>query len=193
LTHGNSFFKVHNSNKLGYLLTYGNNNTEWSNSNIGKAMKLSGKKSNNNKIQKNKTSKADNIVGKIIKNYKKNDLNCIFNVNLIPPVTSLNNIQDYFNNLYKAEYNSENITKKKYSKNSKRRNRNKEKDEKEGKIKINDDYNHNNNTMMGTNDDASKNKNDKNILQKLCNYSPEEVHFYIISSIQNGNNMLNKN
>jgi hypothetical protein len=192
LTQANSFFKLNNnqSNKIGYgyISTYGNNNTDY----YGNAVKLSGKKSNNNNGNKyrNKSSKS-NVIGKIIKNYKKNDLNCIFNVNLIPPVTSLNNLQDYFNNLYKVEYSGENVIKKKYVKNNKKINHNKEKEEKELKIRNNEDYSHNNNTMMTkTNDDLSKIKKDNNF-QKFCNDSPEEIHFYIISSIQNGNYMEN--
>ena len=192
LTQANSFFKLNNnqSNKIGcgYISTYGNNNTDY----FGNVVKLSGKKSKNNNGNKyrNKSSKS-NVIGKIIKNYKKNDLNCIFNVNLIPPVTSLNNLQDYFNNLYKVEYSGENVIKKKYVKNNKKRNHNKEKEEKELKIRNNEDYSHNNNTMMTkTNEDISKIKKDNNF-QKFCNDSPEEIHFYIISSIQNGNYMEN--
>ena len=193
LTQTNSFFKVNNTNLnkigLGYISTYGSNNTDWTNSNLGNAVILSGKKNNKNNGSKYKNvNNKNNVIGKIIKNFKKNDLNCIFNVNLIPPVTSFNNIQDYFNNLYKIEYNSENLNKNKDVKNSKRRNRNKEKEDKGLKIRNHDDYSNNNNTITKTNEDLSKNKKD-NKFQKFCNDSPEEIHFYIISSIQNGNNM----
>jgi hypothetical protein len=54
----------------------------------------------------------------------------------------------------------------------------------------NDDYTNSKNTMTKTND-ISKIKKDKDSINiiKFYNDSPEEIHFYVISSIQNGKNM----
>ena len=182
MTQINSFFKVIHPNQNGYIST-----TEWTNPNLGNIVKLSNQKNNSNK-QSNKNNNGA-VIGKIIKNYNKNDLNCIFNVNLIPPVTPISNIQDYFKNLYKVDYNSENKAKKNNAKNKKGRNENKEKN-KEIRIKNIDEYNHNINTMSKTND-ISKIKKESNSLnnKKYCDDTPEEIHFYIISSIQGGKNM----
>ena len=180
MTQINSFFKGIHSNQNGYIST-----TEWTNSNLGN--KLSNQKNNSNK-QSNKNNKGA-VIGKIIKNYNKNDLNCIFNVNLIPPVTPISNIQDYFKNLYKVDYNSENKAKKNNVKNKKGRNENKGKN-KEIRIKNIDENNHNKNTMSKTND-ISKIKKETNSMnnKKYCDDTPEEIHFYVISSIQGGKNM----
>ena len=113
LFYTNSFFNGFNGdnpNQLNYLPTWGNN-PDTTNSNVN-----TNENNNNNNNNKTNNSKQKNnkapIIGKIIKNYKNNDLNCIFNMNLIPPVTSVNNIQDYFKNLYKVEYNSDSKNKK---------------------------------------------------------------------------------
>ena len=94
LFYTNSFFNGDIPNQINNYLPTWNNNQE-----------------NNSKI---KNSKGP-IIGKIVKNYKNNDLNCIFNMNLIPPLSQVNNIQDYFKNLYKVEYNG-----KKFEKNGKK-------------------------------------------------------------------------
>ena len=198
LAQTNSFFSGNNSNKMGYISTYGNN-PDWTNSNFENIMKVSAQKNNN--CKKNKNSKSP-IIGKIIKNYKNNDLNCIFNMNLMPPVTPLSNIQDYFKHLYKIEYNSEskeNRAKKTNRKNKKDNDNNNEYRGKEEKgrdkdrdlrTKNNDDYSQSKNTMTKTND-ISKIKREKDSIdnQKYCSDSPEEIHFYVITSIQNGKNM----
>ena len=201
LAQTNSFFNNNHSNQLGYISTWGNNNLEWTNTNLGNIVKLSNQKKSNNSKQKNKSNKGP-IIGKIIKNYKNNDLKCIFNMNLMPPVTPINNIQEYFKNLYKVEYNNDNKVKKTNKKNKKEKdsNEHKEKQEKNEKeknkekeiirTKNNDDYNQSKNTMTKTND-ISKIKKEKDSIdnQKYYNDSPEEIHFYVISSIQNGKNM----
>ena len=195
----NSFFSG-NNNKMGYVSTCGNN-PDWTTKNFTNIMKGSSKKNtnskhNNNNNHNNKYSKSP-VIGKIIKNYKNNDLKCIFNMNLIPPVSPINNIQEYFKNLYKVEYNNDYKIKKIKNKNRKEREstgeKNKEKDEKKTN---NDDYTNSKNTMTKTND-ISKIKKDKDSINiiKYCNDTPEEIHFYIISYIQNGKNMeynLNK-
>ena len=131
-------------------------------------------------------------MGKIIKNYKNNDLNCIFNMNLIPLVSPINNIQDYFKNLYKVEYKNDCKIKKNKNNNKKEKDSNGNKNkEKEEKMRVNnDDYTNSKNTMTKTND-ISKIKKDKDSINiiKFYNDSPEEIHFYVISSIQNGKNM----
>ena len=201
LAQTNSFFNNNHSNQLGYISTWGNNNLKWTNTNLGNIVKLSNQKKSNNSKQKNKSNKGP-IIGKIIKNYKNNDLKCIFNMNLMPPVTPINNIQEYFKNLYKVEYNNDNKVKKTNKKNKKEKdsNEHKEKQEKNEKeknkekeiirTKNNDDYNQSKNTMTKTND-ISKIKKEKDSIdnQKYYNDSPEEIHFYVISSIQNGKNM----
>lgn len=188
LAQTNSFFSGNNSNKMGYISTYGNN-PDWTNSNFENIMKVSAQKNNN--CKKNKNSKSP-IIGKIIKNYKNNDLNCIFNMNLIPLVSPINNIQDYFKNLYKVEYNNDYKIKKIKNNNKKERDSNGNKNkEKEEKMRLNnDDYTNSKNTMTKTND-ISKIKKDKDSINiiKFYNDSPEEIHFYVISSIQNGKNM----
>ena len=111
-------------------------------------------------------------------------------MNLIPPATHINNIQDYFKNLYKNEY-SDNRYKK--INNHKKRSLVNEDKEKEKEEKINnDDYSHSKNTMTKTND-ISRIKKEKDSIDnvKYYNDSPEEIHFYVISSIQNGKNMEN--
>ena len=112
----------------------------------------------NNKIKNNKGP----IIGKIVKNYKNNDLNCIFNMNLIPPMSPVNNIQDYFKNLYKVEYNG-----KKFEKSAKK--------EKEKDNDIND---------------LKDLKDKKNKDEKI--FSVEEIHYYYINMIQNGKKMEKK-
>ena len=123
-------------------------------------------------------------------------------MNLMPPVTPLSNIQDYFKHLYKIEYNSEskeNRAKKTNRKNKKDNDNNNEYRGKEEKgrdkdrdlrTKNNDDYSQSKNTMTKTND-ISKIKREKDSIdnQKYCSDSPEEIHFYVITSIQNGKNM----
>ena len=204
LAQTNSFFNnIHHQNQIGHISTC-TNYPDWTNSNFGNIVKLSTQKNNrNNNKSKNKNNNKGPIIGKIIKNYKNNDLNCIFNMNLIPPVTPLNNIQDYFKNLYKIEYNSENKVKKTNRKNKKENDNNNEYREKEEKgrererererdtrTKNNDDYSQSKNTMTKTND-ISKIKKEKDSIdnQKYSGDSPEEIHFYVITSIQNGKNM----
>jgi hypothetical protein len=73
LFYTNSFFNGFNGdipNHLNYIPTWGNS-PDFANN-------------NGNCNSKQKNNKAP-IIGKIIKNYKNNDLNCIFNMNLIPP------------------------------------------------------------------------------------------------------------
>ena len=208
LAQTNSFLNNNHSNHLGYIPTCGNNNLEWTNTNLGNIVKLSNQKKSNNSKQKNKANKGP-IIGKIIKNYKNNDLKCIFNMNLMQPVTPLNNIQEYFKNLYKLEYNSDNKVKKINKKNKKEKDNNehkekqkknekeknkqkdKEKDKEIIRTKNNDVYNESKNTMTKTTD-ISKIKKEKDSIdnQKYYNDSPEEIHFYFISSIQNGKNMV---
>ena len=195
----NSFLNGNHSNNLGYLSTWGNS-PDMTNINYKSPNK---KNNSNNNSNKNKNNKEP-MIGKIIKNYKNNDLNCIFNMNLIPPISPLNNIQDYFKNLYKIEYNSDyRIPKNKNNSNIKKENHNKkrahkervrdgDKDrEKEIKTKSNnDDYSQSKNTMTKSNE--SKIKKEKCSIEnnKYCNDSPEEIHFYLINSIQNGKNMI---
>jgi hypothetical protein len=196
----NSFFNNHQHYQLSHISTWCNN-PEWTNTNFGNIVKLSTQKRNRNSKPRNSSNKAP-IIGKIIKNYKNNDLNCIFNMNLMPPVTPLSNIQDYFKHLYKIEYNSEskeNRAKKTNRKNKKDNDNNNEYKGKEEKgrdkdrdlrTKNNDDYSQSKNTMTKTND-ISKIKREKDSIdnQKYCSDSPEEIHFYVITSIQNGKNM----
>ena len=195
----NSFFNGNHSNNLGYISTWGNS-PDMTNINYKSPNK---KNNSNNNSNKNKNNKEP-IIGKIIKNYKNNDLNCIFNMNLIPPISPLNNIQDYFKNLYKIEYNSDyRIHKNKNNSNIKKENHNKkrahkervrdgDKDrEKEIKTKSNnEDYSQSKNTMTKSNE--SKIKKEKYSIEnnKYYNDSPEEIHFYLINSIQNSKNMI---
>ena len=156
LFYTNSFFNGFNGdipNQVNYIPTWGNNQ-ECNNN------------GNNNKQKNNKQP----IIGKIIKNYKNNDLNCIFNMNLIPP-SSVNNIQDYFKNLYKVEYNGDGKNKK-HEKNGK-----KEKDNIEGiNLKF---INEENKRVMESKLNEIKNK-------KLCEESVEEIHYYYVNMIQEG-------
>ena len=203
LAQTNSFFNGNHSNQLGYISTWGNN-PEWNNQNMGNILKISNQKPNNNKNKNNNNNNQNNqksknnkgpFIGKIIKNYKNNDLNCIFNMNVIPPsVSPINNIQDYFKNLYKIEY-SDNRCKKMNNDNKRKENeKNNQKDkDKEVRAKVNhDDYSQSKNTMTKTSD-ISKIKREKESIDAPKFYSdcPEEIHYYIISSIQNGKNMEN--
>ena len=162
-------------------------------------VKTTTKKNSYNKNKNKKNSSKGPLIGKIIKNYKNNDLNCIFNMNLIPPVSPINNIQDYFKNLYKIEYNSEyRVHKNKNSGEYKKENhnnlkRNKDKD-KETKTKSNnDDYSQSKITMTKTNESKLKKEKDSIDNMKYCiSDTPEEIHFYIINSVQNGKNMILK-
>ena len=178
----NGFYNVNNSNQLGYISTCANI-PELSNSNFTNLMKISNQKNNNNNRNRNKSSKGP-YIGKIIKNIKNNDLNCIFNMNLIPPASQANNIQDYLKNLYNIEYNSDYRIKKNKNKKGKDININ------ENKEKERDEYTNSKNTMTKTND-ISKIKKDNYSINtfKYNNDSPEEIHFYVISSIQNSKNM----
>lgn len=203
LAQTNSFFNANHSNQLGYIPTWGNNQ-DWTNNNFGNIIKISthnksSTTNHNNSKQKskNKSSKGP-IIGKIIKNYKNNDLNCIFNMNLIPPVSPINNIQDYYKNLYKVEY-SDNRNKKSNYENKKNTNNKKEetKDNKDTKTKAShDEFTQSKNTMTKTSE-YSKIKKEKDSIDNIryVNDCPEEIHFFIISSIQSGKNMeinLNK-
>ena len=202
LAQTNSFLSGNQSNHLGYISTWGNN-PDLTNSNFANMIITSNKKKANNKH--NKSGNKGPIIGKIIKNYKNNDLNCIFNMNLIPPVSPMNNMQDYLKNLYKMEYNSEyrsqkhknNIEYKKENNSNKKRNNDKDKDkDKETKTKSNnDDYSQskNTNTMTKTNESKTKKEKDSIDYIKYCiGDTPEEIHFYIINSVQNGKNMMFK-
>ena len=205
LAQTNSFFNANHSNQLGYISTWGNNQ-EWTNNNFGNIIKISTQKkssnantNHNNSKQKNrnKSSKGP-IIGKIIKNYKNNDLNCIFNMNLIPPVSPINNIQDYYKNLYKVEY-SDNRNKKNNYEHKKNANNKKEenKDNRDTRTKnSHEEFTQSKNTMTKTSD-YSKVKKEKDSIDNIRNEKdcPEEIHFFIISSIQSGKNMevnLNK-
>ncbi len=205
LAQTNSFFNVNHSNHLGCISTCGNN-LDWAYNNFGNIIKISTQKkssnantnSNNSKQKsKNKSTKGP-IIGKIIKNYKNNDLNCIFNMNLIPPVSPINNIQDYYKNLYKAEYSDNRNKKGNYEHKKNISNKKEEtKDNKDTKTKIShDEFTQSKNTMTKTSD-YSKAKKEKDSLDNVRygNDCPEEIHFFIISSIQSGKNMeinLNK-
>ena len=117
------------------------------------------------------------IIGKIIKNYKNNDLNCIFNMNLIPP-SSVNNIQDYFKNLYKVEYNNENRSKKR------------EKNIKKDKESNNEGIN-----LKIINEDNKRiNANKINEIKNIKNWeeSIEEIHYYYVHMVQSGKNLEKK-
>ena len=182
----NSFFGGNNSNYLGYISTWGNS-PNLTNCNFGNLMKASNQKDSNNN-RNNKSNKGP-IIGKIIKNYKNNDLNCIFNMNLIHPISPLNNIQDYFKNMYKIEYNndyrvSKNKNKKDNCNNVKRHKR------REIKTKYTDDITQSKNTMTKTSESKTKKENYSIDNLKYFNDSPEEIHYYIISSIQNAKNMV---
>ena len=83
-------------------------------------------------------------------------------MNLIPPMSPVNNIQDYFKNLYKVEYNG-----KKFEKSAKK--------EKEKDNDIND---------------LKDLKDKKNKDEKI--FSVEEIHYYYINMIQNGKKMEKK-
>ena len=187
LAQTNSFFNANHSNQIGYISTWGNNQ-DWNNNNFGNIIKISTQK---------KSSKGP-IIGKIIKNYKNNDLNCIFNMNLIPPVSPINNIQDYYKNLYKVEY-SDNRNKKNNYEHKKNINNKKEetKDNKDTKTKgSHEDFTQSKNTMTKTSD-YSKIKKERDSIDNIRNENdcPEEIHFFYISSIQAGKNMednLNK-
>ena len=122
----NSFFSG-NNNKMGYVSTCGNN-PDWTTKNFANIMKGSSKKNTNSKHNNNNKYSKSPVIGKIIKNYKNNDLKCIFNMNLMQPVTPLNNIQQYFKNLYKLEYNSDNKVKKINKKNKKEKDNNEHKE-----------------------------------------------------------------
>ena len=183
LAQTSSFFNGNNLNQfnqMGYISTWGNN-PDLSKNHFADI--ITNQKKNNHK-QMNKNNKGP-IIGKIIKNYKNNDLNCIFNMNLIQPTSQMNNIQDYIKNFYKMEYNSENRNKRKKSNNKKESLFNEDK-EKEEKIKIiNDEYSNNSKYTVTKTSEISRNKK----IIKINNDSPEEIHFYVISSIQNAKNM----
>ena len=90
---------------------------------------------------------------------------------LIIPPSSVNNIQDYFKNLYKVEYNGDGKNKK-HEKNGK-----KEKDNIEGiNLKF---INEENKRVMESKLNEIKNK-------KLCEESVEEIHYYYVNMIQEG-------
>jgi hypothetical protein len=165
LFYTNSFFNGFNGdipNHLNYIPTWGNS-PDFANN-------------NGNCNSKQKNNKAP-IIGKIIKNYKNNDLNCIFNMNLIPP-SSVNNIQDYFKNLYKVEYNNENRNKK-HEKNIK-----KEKDNNSEGINLKI-INEDNKRIMGNKRNEIKNN-------KNWEESVEEIHFYYVHMVQSGKNLEKK-
>ena len=201
LSQTNSFLSGNHSNHLEYISTWGNN-PDMTNSNFANMIKSPNKKKDNKSKNKKNGNKGP-FIGKIIKNYKNNDLNCIFNMNLIPPVSQINNMQDYFKNLYKIEYNSEyrskkdinknNYDYKKYNNSNIKRSKEKEKD-KETKTKSNnDDYSQSKNTMTKTNESKIKKEKDSIDNFKYCiSDTPEEIHFYIINSVQNGKNMIFK-
>jgi hypothetical protein len=119
-------------------------------------------------------------------------------MNLIPPVSPINNIQDYYKNLYKVEY-SDNRNKKNNYEHKKNINNKKEetKDNKDTKTKgSHDDFTQSKNTMTKTSD-YSKIKKERDSIDNIRNENdcPEEIHFFYISSIQAGKNMednLNK-
>jgi len=172
----NSFFNGFNGeipNQINYIPTWGNS-PEYTNSNIN-----TNENNNNQNNSKQKNNKAP-FVGKIIKNYKNNDLNCIFNMNLIPPMTSVNNIQDYFKNLYKLEYNGDRKNKKQ-DKNSK-----KEKENEGINLKI---INEENKKVGNNKINETKNNND---IEGLCESSVEEIHYYYVYMIQGGKNLETK-
>jgi hypothetical protein len=165
LFYTNSFFNGFNGdipNHLNYIPTWGNS-PDFANN-------------NGNCNSKQKNNKAP-IIGKIIKNYKNNDLNCIFNMNLIPP-SSVNNIQDYFKNLYKVEYNNENRNKK-HEKNIKKE---KENNSEGINLKI---INEDNKRIMGNKRNEIKNN-------KNWEESVEEIHFYYVHMVQSGKNLEKK-
>ena len=196
LSQTNSFFNGNNQkkleNKLGYISTWGNS-PDHTNTNLRNIIKYTNP---NNKSKSKKQTKSNKgpIIGKIIKNYKNNDLNYIFNMNLIPPVSPINNIQDYIKNLYKFEYNSDGgrIKNNKRNNNSKKSKNNiNEARDKEMKTKTNnDDYSQSKNTMTKTSEFSKKRERDSIENFKYNNESPEEIHFYVISSIQNGKNRI---
>ena len=203
LAQTNSFFNANHSNQVGYISTWGNNQDR-TNNNLGNIIKISTQKKSNNtnhnnskQKNRNKSSKGP-IIGKIIKNFKNNDLNCIFNMNLIPPVSPINNIQDYYKNLYKVEY-SDNRNKRNNYEHKKNINNKKEetKDNKDTKTKgSHEDFTQSKNTMTKTSD-YSKIKKERDSIDNLRNENdcPEEIHFFYIYSIQAGKNMeinLNK-
>ena len=165
LFYTNSFFNGFNGdipNQINYIPTWGNS-PEFGNNN-----------SNFNSKQKNNKGP---IIGKIIKNYKNNDLNCIFNMNLIPP-SSVNNIQDYFKNLYKVEYNNENRSKKR------------EKNIKKDKENNNEGIN-----LKIINEDNERiNANKINEIKNIKNWeeSIEEIHYYYVHMVQSGKNLEKK-
>ena len=165
LFYTNSFFNGFNGdipNQINYIPTWGNS-PEFGNNN-----------SNFNSKQKNNKGP---IIGKIIKNYKNNDLNCIFNMNLIPP-SSVNNIQDYFKNLYKVEYNNENRSKKR------------EKNIKKDKESNNEGIN-----LKIINEDNKRiNANKINEIKNIKNWeeSIEEIHYYYVHMVQSGKNLEKK-
>ena len=173
LFYTNSFFNGFNNdnpNNLNYIPTWGNS-PEYSNNN----------ENNNNQNSKHKNNKGP-YIGKIIKNYKNNDLNCIFNMNLIPPA-SVNNIQDYFKNLYKVEYNGEGKNKK-HNKSIK-----KEKD-KESRENTNEGI-----SLKIINEDNKKivnNKKNEINSNKIDEESIEEIHYYYVTMVQNGKNFEKK-
>ena len=165
LFYTNSFFNGFNGdipNQINYIPTWGNS-PDFSNN-------------NGNFNSKQKSNKGP-IVGKIIKNYKNNDLNCIFNMNLIPP-SSVNNIQDYFKNLYKVEYSNDNRNKK-HEKNIKKE---KENNNDGINLKI---INEENKKINGNKVNDIKNK-------KNWEESVEEIHYYYVHMIQSGKKLEKK-
>ena len=199
LAQTNSFFNANHSNQRGYISTWGNNQ-DWTNNNFGNIIKISTQKkssntntNHNNSKQKNRNKSCKGpIIGKIIKNYRNNDLNCIFNMNLIPPASPINNIQDYYKHLYKVEY-SDSRNKKNHYEHKKNINKRKEetKDYKDTKTKgSHDEFTQSKNTMTKTSD-YSKIKKERDSIDNIRNENdcPEEIHFFYISSIQAGKNM----
>ena len=196
----NSYFNGNQSNNLGYISTWGNS-PEMTNIIYKSPNKKNNNNNSNSKNKKRKNNKEP-MVGKIIKNYKNNDLNCIFNMNVIPPISPINNIQDYFKNLYKIEYNSDyrikkdrnNSKIKKDNHNIKRSHKERDMDrDRDREIKTksnNDDYSQSKNTMTKTNESKFKKEKDSIENSKYSKDSPEEIHFYVITSIQNGKNMI---
>ena len=98
-------------------------------------------------------------------------------MNLIPPMTSVNNIQDYFKNLYKLEYNGDRKNKKQ-EKNSK-----KEKENEGINLKIINEEN----KKVGNNKINEINNN--NDIEGICEGSVEEIHYYYVYMIQGGKNL----
>ena len=98
-------------------------------------------------------------------------------MNLIPP-SSVNNIQDYFKNLYKVEYNNENRSKKR------------EKNIKKDKENNNEGIN-----LKIINEDNKRiNANKINEIKNIKNWeeSIEEIHYYYVHMVQSGKNLEKK-